>query len=883
MAWDQFRIRRTFLDYFTQHASRPHQLVPSSPIMPPDDPTLLFTNAGMNQFKALLLGQERRDYVRACSAQKCMRVGGKHNDLDAVGKDGRHLTWFEMLGNWSFGDYYKREAIQMAWDLSVNVYGLDPERIHVSVYKTDDESYALWADEIGVDPKRLYRFGDIEKGDDENFWSMGPTGPCGPCTELYYDLGPEAGCGPEDYMGGEGDRYLEFWNNVFMESERFEDGTMKPLALQSVDTGMGMERITMILQGKTTVYDTDLFTPILKEIQARARAFGASADLNDARERVDMQVIADHIRALTFTLSEGGTFGRDGRQYVLRRILRRAVRHGRRLGFTGPFLHTLVPAVAERFEGVYELPARTLENTAEAMREEEARFFHTIDRGMGRIHAVMAEIGAGSREKVIPGETAFELYDTFGFPVDLTRIEAEEHGFSVDEPGFEAAMAAQRDRSRAAQRFYDDEGEWQVLREGNARGFEGYGLSELQTHILRWRTQGERVEIVLESTPLYAESGGEITDFGTIVGPGFVVFIDDVQRVNGIIHHRGELREGQREALSAKTPVTVTVDVERRQRKTIHHTATHLLHAALKQVVSAQIEQKGSVVEPDRLRFDFSHGQALSTEQLRAVEVWVNEHIRRNEGVQITEGVPLEQAKADGVVALFGEKYGETVRTVRAGADSFELCGGNHVQRTGDIGHFRFTGQSAVAAGVRRVEAVVGHAADAQVAHEHDTLQTLAGQLKIEPGRLVERVEALQAELREVKRALDRARREGGGNQLSELLSQVREVNGVALIAAVVAVDARETLMALMDQLRDHRPDALIVLGSDLEGKAALLVRVGPELHQSGRVHAGQIMRALAPILGGKGGGRPDFAQGGGKDVEKLPEAIEAVAGLIGG
>ncbi len=878
MSWDQKRIRRTFLDYFTQHATLPHREVPSSPIIPRDDPTLLFTNAGMNQFKALLLGEEKRDYTRATSAQKCMRVGGKHNDLDAVGKDGRHLTWFEMLGNWSFGDYYKRDTIRMAWDLSVNVYGLDPDRIYVSIYKDDDEAFALWADDIGFDPKRIYRFGDIANGDDENFWSMGPTGPCGPCTELFYDLGPEGGTGPEDYMGGEGDRYMEFWNNVFMESQRFEDGRVEPLAMQSVDTGMGLERITMILQGQVTAYGTDLFQPIIKHVMAEA-----GADWNAPSQRVDLQVIADHLRSLTFTLSEGGQFGRDGREYVLRRILRRAVRHGRRLGFDGPFLHRFVPTVAEVFDGVYDLPESVLSNTAAAIEEEEARFFRTIDRGMGRIHAVIADLRTVGATSVIPGETAFELYDTYGFPVDLTRIEAEEHGFSVDEAGFTAAMTEARERSRANQKFYDDDGEWHVLGEGGGRGFAGYGLSELTTTVQRWRPLGEdgAVELVLDQTPLYAESGGEVADQGHLEGAGFAVAIDDVQSINGIIHHRGRLTEGHL-ALSPGDTVRVVVDTDRRAKKTIHHSATHLMHAALKAVLGPHVQQKGSVVDPDRTRFDFSHPEALSVDQVEAVEAWVNARIRANEPVVVTEGVALDDAKAEGVTALFGEKYGDEVRTVRAGSDSFELCGGNHVGRTGDIGHFRLVSQGAVAAGVRRVEAVVGHAADAVVSEHRRALRELALNLKVDAGRVSERVEAMLADIRDLKKSLEKARQAGAGVDAEAMLAEAVEVAGVRLVARAVDVDARETLANLVDKLRDHLADGVVVLGAALDGKAAIIAAVGPALKGDKRFNAGKIIKAVTELVDGRGGGRPDFAQGGGAAPEKLPAAMAQVAQIVG-
>ena len=875
MTWDQKRIRRTFLDYFTQHATLPHREVPSSPIIPRDDPTLLFTNAGMNQFKAVLLGQEKRDYTRACSVQKCMRVGGKHNDLDHVGKDGRHLTWFEMLGNWSFGDYYKRETIEMAWDLSVNVYGLDAERIYISVYKDDEESYALWRDVVGVPEKRIYRFGDLAKGDEENYWSMGPTGPCGPCTELFYDLGPEAGTGPEDYMGGEGDRYMEFWNNVFMQNNRLEDGTLEPLAQHGVDTGMGMERITMILQGKVTAYETDLFQPIIR------RAVELSgADWNDPERRVDLQVIADHIRSLTFVISEGGRFSNEGRGYVLRRILRRAVRHGRRLGFDQPFLWRLAPAVADLFEGIHELPGQIVENTQEALKEEEARFFRTIDRGTARIHSIVQQKKAAG-ETTIDGAEAFELYDTYGFPVDLTQIYAAEEGMQVDAAGFAAQMEEQRQRSREAGTFYDL-GEWDVLTDGGGEGFAGYGLSRLTTTVMRHRQDGDRVELVLAATPFYAESGGETADHGVIEGPGFRVAVDDVQSINGIIHHHGVLEDGALD-LDADTPVTALVDTHRRQQKTIHHTATHLLHAALKHIVGAHVQQKGSVVEADRLRFDYSHNAPLTAEQIGELEAWVNARIRRNDEVVKTEDVPLEDAKAQGVVALFGEKYGERVRTVRAGVDSFELCGGNHVERTGDIGHLRITSETGVAAGVRRIEAVVGHAADALADAQRALLTEAAGLLKTDLARLPQRVGQLIDEVKTLKRALEKARRTGGAIDPDALIADAIDVGGVAVVAAEVDVDARETLAALVDRIRDKRPDCVVVLCAALEDdKAAVIAAVGPRLKGDKRFHAGKIVKAVTAEMGGRGGGRPDFAQGGG-EAARVSDAVAAIPEIVRG
>ena len=878
--WDQKTIRRTFLDYFAQRPGLEHREVSSSPIIPRDDPTLLFTNAGMNQFKSLLLGQEKADYVRAASAQRCMRVGGKHNDLDAVGKDGRHLTFFEMLGNWSFGDYYKRAAIEMSWDLSINVYGLDADRIYVSVYKDDDESYALWRDVIGVPEARIYRFGNVEAGDEENFWSMGPTGPCGPCTELFYDLGPEAGTGPEDVMGGEGDRFMEYWNNVFMEFDRAKDGTTTPLALQSVDTGMGLERITMILQGQISAYDTDLFLPILREVARMAKA-----DLRDRDQRIHMQVIADHLRALTMVLSEGGKFGNEGRDYVLRRILRRAVRHGRLLGFDEPFLWRLVPTVAEVYDGVYDLPANILDSTREALEDEEGRFFATIDRGMARIDEIIGQqVARDPDDKVIRGEDAFRLHDTYGFPVDLTSIIAEERGFTVDESGFSTHMEAQRARGRAAGTFYDDLGEWVELTDDvSGLGFAGYGLTKFDTTVVRYRQNDERVDMVLHTTPFYAESGGEVADRGRIVGPGFEFEVADVQKLNGIVHHIGSLVSGSLDGLAGSTVVTGRVDTEYRGRKMVHHTATHLLQAGLRSVLGAHVEQKGSVVEENRLRFDFAHNKAVTQSELDRVEDWVNARIRANEAVVKTESVPLTEAVEQGVVALFGEKYGEVVRTVRAGAESFELCGGNHVDRTGDIGQLVITSEGGVAAGVRRLEAVVGHAAESRNRRLTGQLRMAAATAKTDPEQLVSRIEALHNEIRALKKSLDKARRSGGAMDADELIAGKVEVAGAHVVAARVELEDRESMAALADKIRDKLPTAVVVLGAELDGKAAMLVAVGPALKKDRRFHAGQIVKGVAELVDGRGGGRPDFAQAGGHSPEKIATAIEQAARVVAG
>lgn len=881
MTWTHQRIRRTFLDYFKNHQLN-HEEVAGSSLIPRDDPTLLFCNAGMNQFKSALLGEEKRDYQRATSAQPCVRAGGKHNDLDNVGKNGRHLTWFEMLGNWSFGNYGKRDTIQMAWDLSVRVLGLDVARIYVSVYKDDDESYTIWRDEIGVEDSHIYRFGDLEQGDDENFWSMGPIGPCGPCTELFYDLGPEAGESEDDVMGGEGDRYMEYWNNVFMQYNRDEEGHLTPLPALSVDTGMGLERIAMILQGKLSVFDTDVFQPLIQKIAALIQA-----NPQDAEQRIDLQVIADHIRTLTFVISEGGRFSNEGRGYVLRRILRRAVRHGRRLGFDAPFLWRIAPMLADEFEGIYDLPAHIIEHTVLTLKDEEARFFQTIDRGMGRIHTMMDahhEVGLTT----ITGEEAFELYDTFGFPVDLTEIEALERGFKVDLPDFEIAMETQRNRSRKSARFYEDEGgEWQILREGGGQGFAAYDLSEFEVEVMRYRQDGRRVELIFNQTPFYAESGGEVADRGEILlfnASQEVLHrleVKDVQKLNGIIHHIASCDEEIQinEAVLCKA----YVDIEYRTRKKLHHTSTHLLHAALKNILGTHVEQKGSVVEAQRLRFDFSHAQAVTSSELNLITQWVNHHIRLNEPVDIHSDVPIEDAKAKGAMALFGEKYGSHVRTIQAGGDSFELCGGNHVERTGDIGSFLILSESGVAAGVRRIEAVVGEAADQRISNDRDCLSEIMQSLKSDQARVLTRVNTLQDEVKQLKKALDKARKEGGGVNLDQVLSQVVKVNDIDFIVTQVSVTDRKALSTLMDTIRERKPHAVTLLMAVDESneKVMLSAGIGHELKKDRRFNAGKLIKAMAPLVDGKGGGRPDFANGAGNSVEKIPAALAQAPNVL--
>ncbi len=742
--------------------------------------------------------------------------------------------------------------------------------MYASVYKDDDVSYAIWRDEIGLEEKRIYRFGDIDKGDDENFWSMGPVGPCGPCTELFYDLGPEAGNGPDDVMGGEGDRFSEFWNNVFMEHNRDASGQLTPLSIQSVDTGMGMERITTILQGKTSVYETDLFTPLLAAIES---ASGRS--WTERERRIDLQVIADHIRSLTFVLSEGGQFSNEGRGYVLRRILRRAVRHGRRLGFEGPFLHALVPAVAELFDGIYELPDAVIGNTAQALEQEEHRFFRTIDRGMSRITSLVQS--RKEEPKVITGKEAFELYDTYGFPVDLTAIEANDHGFTVDVDAFHTHMEAQRTRSRESAKFHDmDDSAWVNFSQSGGQHFAGYGLDSHETGVVRYKHVDDAIEVVLESTPFYAEGGGELGDHGEIVGDGFTIAVNDVQRLNGVIHHMGTLASGTLN-LNADSRVVAKVDAGRRNEKKVHHTATHLLHAGLQSVLGASVQQKGSVVATNRLRSDFSHGQPMTTSEVADVERWVNAEIRANSSVQTHEGVALEAAKEQGVTALFGEKYGDSVRTVRSGPHSFELCGGNHVGGTGELGYFMILSETGVAAGVRRIEAVAGASAEDAVNQQRTLLNQAAAALKTEQPRVPERIGVLQANMKSLRKDLERAQSSGGGIDLDDLMRAPKIIEGIPLIVAKVDAPNRGMLAKLMDKARDKAPESVILFLAVIDGGVVVIGGLGSTLKKSSDLHMGRFVGQICDALYGRGGGRPDFAQGGGKNTDKLDAVMNEI------
>lgn len=867
-------LRSAYISFFEE---RGHRYVPSSPCIPEGDPTLLFTNAGMNQFKDVLLGREKRDYTRAANAQKCIRAGGKHNDLDEVGHSARHLTFFEMLGNWSFGDYYKKESIRWAWDFVTGTMKIPAERIFVSVFREDNDAWDIWRNEIGIAEDHITRLDEAD-----NFWSMGPTGPCGPCTEIYYDHYPERG-EPNWAPGFDDERFMEIWNLVFMEFDRAEDGTLTELPMKSVDTGMGLDRVATITEGVKNVFHTGIFRNILARIESELK--GESFPQNRVVELYSLEhfssyaVIADHIRTLTFSICDGGKFSNEGRGYVLRRILRRAVRHGRNLGFSGPFLCRIVPAVVESFSHVY--PELRLKGTeaAKIIEQEEARFFRTIDRGIALFDSV-AEEAAKRDDRTIPGDVIFRLYDTFGFPTDLTQIMADEKGLKLDMDGYEQAMEAQRQRSRAADDRYANAGEWTTLIEGAADRFVGYDKLSHETKVLRYRPIAEtedEFEVCLVETPFYAESGGQVGDRGVLrFAEGELEFevLDTTKTTAGLTHRvrhvAGSIAEG------VSSAVTAQVDPRLRALTASNHTATHLLHAALHKHVSKTAFQAGSHVSPDRLRFDFSYDQPLTQDQLDAIENTVNEQIRQAVDLSILLDVPLADAEKMGAMMIFGEKYGEKVRVVDIPGLSTELCGGTHVRNTADIGWCRITAESGVAAGVRRIEAITNEAAFRLANEERAILRRLSERLRTSASGLEERIEKMQADRKELERELADARRKEAGNQARELAAQAQEIKGFKVVAAQVDVADRDSLLALADHVRDHLgAQGVALLVALLDGKPALLVTATDAASKAG-AHAGKLVNAAAAVVGGKGGGRPTLAQAGGSDTGKISEAIQA-------
>jgi alanyl-tRNA synthetase len=857
------QLRASFLDYF---AARGHEIVPSSPLVPADDPTLLFTNAGMVQFKDVFLGRERRSYVRAASAQRCVRAGGKHNDLENVGYTARHHTFFEMLGNFSFGDYFKRDAIHYAWDYLTRVLAIPPERLWVTVFTDDDEAARIWLDEVGVEPARFSRCGEKD-----NFWSMGETGPCGPCSEIFYDHGPEVEGGPPGSPDAEGDRYIEIWNLVFMQYDRDAEGRLTPLPRPSVDTGMGLERLAAVMQGVHSNYEIDLFRRL---IDAAAEVTG-HAD----RDNKSLRVIADHIRSAAFLITDGVTPGNEGRGYVLRRVVRRAIRHGFQLGCTEPFFYRLVPALVDEMGAAYPELAAAQGQVERLLRAEEERFAETLDQGMRILEQAIGELP----DRRIPGETVFRLYDTYGFPVDLTADIARERGLTLDMQGFEREMGRQRERARAASQFGSARGAALEL-EGET-DFTGYEhLADQATVVAVYRGNeprdslggGEEGLVVLDVTPFYAESGGQVGDRGTLTAETARVSVLDTQKQGAeVIGHLVRVEEGE---LHVGDRVLARVDADRRQATALNHSATHLLHAALRQVLGSHVQQKGSLVGPERLRFDFSHFEPVSRAQLLEIERLVNREIRANHTVE-TRIMALDDARASGAVALFGEKYADQVRVLRMGEFSTELCGGTHVRAVGDIGLFKVVAESGIAAGVRRIEAVTGARALEWIEAEEERLLKVAGLLR--GGRddvddkvvqLLDRSKRLERELNELKSKLASAAGQ-------DLAAQAVDVGGVKVLAVRLDGVDPKGLREALDQLKDKLGSAVVVLAAESGGKVSLVAGVTDNL--TDRLKAGDLIRVVAERVGGKGGGRADMAQAGGNDPAGLPDALDLVGGWV--
>ncbi len=864
-------IRQQFLDFF---ASKGHQIVASSSLVPHEDPTLLFTNAGMNQFKDVFLGFDKRPYSRAATSQKCVRAGGKHNDLENVGYTARHHTFFEMLGNFSFGDYFKRDAIRYAWELLTEVYKLPADRLWVTVYAEDDEAYDIWTREVGVPPERCIRIGD-NKGAryaSDNFWMMGDTGPCGPCTEIFYDHGAHIWGGPPGTPEQDGDRYIEIWNNVFMQFNRDENGVMHPLPKPSVDTGMGLERVAAVLQGVHANYEIDLFQALLR---AAARET-SGADM----ESPSLRVLADHIRACAFLIADGVIPGNEGRGYVLRRIIRRAIRHGWKLGARAAFFHRMVPDLVAEMGMAYPELAKNQARVMATLKQEEDRFFETIEHGMAILDGELKSLARGG---VFNGETAFKLHDTYGFPLDLTQDICREHGIGVDAAAFDAAMARQKEQARAAGKFrmaanldYD----------GPATVFHGYDTLEHKANVLALYKDGVAVNqlnegeigvVVLDDTPFYAESGGQVGDRGALQSVHGIFAVEDTQKIQAAVFgHHGVVKTG---TLSVGNGVSARVDVLARQRTMRNHSATHLLHKALREVLGDHVQQKGSQVDPEKTRFDFVHNQPLTNAEIRRVENIVNAEILANTANECRV-LPIAEAQKLGAMMLFGEKYGDEVRVLDIGT-SRELCGGTHVARTGDIGLFSITAEGGVAAGVRRVEAVTGDNALAYMQGMETALGGVAGTLKVLPKDVPARVSAVLDQMRKLERELAALKGKLASAQGDDLVARAVEVRGAKVLAATLEVADIVALRETMDKLKDKLKSAAVVLASVADGKVTLIAGVTADL--TGKVKAGELVNMVAQQVGGKGGGRPDMAQAGGTRPENLAAALASVPAWVDG
>jgi alanyl-tRNA synthetase len=866
-------IRQKFLDYF---ASKGHAVVASSSLVPHEDPTLLFTNAGMNQFKDVFLGFDKRPYTRATSSQKCVRAGGKHNDLENVGYTARHHTFFEMLGNFSFGDYFKREAINYAWELLTVVFKLPKDKLTVTVYAEDDEAYDIWTKEIGVPAERVIRIGD-NKGAryaSDNFWMMGDTGPCGPCTEIFYDHGEHIPGGPPGSPGEDGDRFIEIWNNVFMQFNRDEAGVMHPLPKPSVDTGMGLERISAVLQHVHANYEIDLFQILIKAAARETKC----ADLDSP----SLKVLADHIRACSFLISDGVIPGNEGRGYVLRRIIRRAIRHGYKLGARAAFFHKMVPDLVGEMGVAFPDLAAAQVRVMEILKQEEERFFTTIEHGMAILEADLAEMKKQGIS-IFNGETAFKLHDTFGFPLDLTQDVCREHGVTVDVAAFDKAMAQQKDQARAAGKFKMAAN---LEYSGPATAFHGYEALESNGNVLALYkdgvsvnelNEGEMGVAVLDDTPFYAESGGQVGDRGVLHSVHGIFAVEDTQKIQAsVFGHHGVVKTGK---LSVGNGVAARVDVQARARTERNHSVTHLMHKALREVLGSHVQQKGSQVDPDKTRFDFVHTQPMTDAEIRKVESIVNAEILANAACQARE-MGIEDAQKTGAMMLFGEKYGDVVRVLNIGS-SIELCGGTHVKRTGDIGLFKILAESGVAAGVRRVEAVTGEGALAFVQQQEQQLQEVAAALKAQPyeaavrvAQILDNAKALEKELATLKSKLASA-------QGDELLNQAVEINGVKVLAALLEGADSKTLRETLDKLKDKLKSAAIVLASVTDGKVSLIAGVTADA--TAKVKAGELVNFVAQQVGGKGGGRPDMAMAGGTEPANLAAALASVTAWVKG
>jgi alanyl-tRNA synthetase len=869
-------IRRAFLNYFEE---RGHRIVRSSSLIPQNDPTLLFTNAGMVQFKSVFLGEEIRDYKRAATSQKCVRAGGKHNDLEIVGKTARHHTFFEMLGNFSFGDYFKKEAIQMGWDLLMRRWGLPVKKMWITIYLDDEEAFHLWR-KGGVSEDRIVRLGEKD-----NFWAMGDTGPCGPCSEIVIDQGEGIGCGrPDCRVGCDCDRFLELWNLVFMQYNRDSKGKLQPLAKPCIDTGMGLERISAVLQGVKSNYESDLFIPLFKEIEGIAHVSYGQDDRTDT----SLRVIADHSRAATFLISDGVLPSNEGRGYVLRRIMRRAMRHGRMLGMDEPFLYRTVSKVVDLMKGAYPELRETEAFVSKVIENEEERFSETLDSGLKILQEALEELQKKGKT-ILSGEVAFRLYDTYGFPLDLTAEILQERGISFDEAGFTAQMEEQKQKSKQAWQGIGEGKTKEVYRrlanEGIRTTFLGYEETQSESRILRlikgdevvpFAAEGDEVEVVTEKTPFYGEAGGQVGDRGVIFHEEFSLEVENtIKPAEELIVHQGRVKRGRvKEGMLA----VLQVDRERRRAITMNHTGTHLLQAVLREVLGDHVHQAGSLVSPERLRFDFTHFTSMKKEEIERVEALVNQKVRENLKLE-TKIMNVEQALQTGAMALFGEKYGEKVRVVMVSDFSIELCGGTHSSRTGDIGLFKIVSESGVAAGVRRIEALTGEGAYGFVKEEERELWEIASSLKSAPEELSSKIERLLERQRELEREVSSSQDKLSYQELSNLLPFVREIRGVKLLSAKVDGKDVKRMREFVDQLKGKIGSGIILLGGQSENKVSLIMGVTSDLTH--RFNAGELIKKIALHVGGTGGGRPDFAQAGGTDSKKLDEALKAIEDLI--